>query len=304
MQKKIWKIPNHERNTAKYGASSKCPALTCHPGNKMRSHTNGVHICVSFCISNLRDTVGYCMILPETFFVFFPWNVNCTEQSETTQPQQYLRLPCCCAFGNKSGKYPITTERDIYVAKTWCLPQMPSCNAPFGRRQAMYNFFADFSCLHDNTTATAWHSEEQWGNEPNCVSLDIQSRLSIAMPLAQSTLDTRTQIRTQILWCCLNLVWTLPFTSTDPICLRLRLRVQCVWIGPEVVSACVGPNQTGGRHFVCKSFDVCVCVVWTLPFTTAVSVCWQRIRASNVDRDFVLCETFGQKSKSVFCHLK
>ena len=37
---------------------------------------------------------------------------------------------------------------------------------------------------------------------------------------AQSTLDVRMQILTQILWCCLRAVWTILFTSTGPICLR------------------------------------------------------------------------------------
>ncbi len=37
---------------------------------------------------------------------------------------------------------------------------------------------------------------------------------------SQSTQDARAQIRMQILWCCLRAVWTLPFRSTDPICLR------------------------------------------------------------------------------------
>ena len=39
-------------------------------------------------------------------------------------------------------------------------------------------------------------------------------------PEAQSTQDARAQIRMQTLWCCLRAVWTPPFTSTGPICLR------------------------------------------------------------------------------------
>ncbi len=43
------------------------------------------------------------------------------------------------------------------------------------------------------------------------------------------------QIRMFFLWCCLRAVWTPPFTSTGPICLRRVVRgvLHPVWIGPK-----------------------------------------------------------------------
>ncbi len=62
---------------------------------------------------------------------------------------------------------------------------------------------------------------------------------SLFQSKAQSTQDTgchaRAQIGTLFLWCCLCAVWTPPFTSTGPICLRRIARgvPRPVWIGPK-----------------------------------------------------------------------
>ncbi len=48
------------------------------------------------------------------------------------------------------------------------------------------------------------------------------------------TVNLRTQIGTFFLWCCLRAVWTLPLTTTGPICLHCfeRRIAHPVWIRP------------------------------------------------------------------------
>ncbi len=67
-----------------------------------------------------------------------------------------------------------------------------------------------------------------------------RTKLETLGPNAHRTQDaTGMQIRMFFLWCCLCAVWTPPFTSTGPICLRC-VALRCVarrvprpvWIGP------------------------------------------------------------------------
>ncbi len=82
---------------------------------------------------------------------------------------------------------------------------------------------------------------------------------------AQSTQDARVQIRTQIIWCCLRAVWTPPFTSTGPICLRCACassvdeakrrpaKKKCFWN----VQKCAGPTDCCVSFLSSKGSFVC-----------------------------------------------
>ena len=92
--------------------------------------------------------------------------------------------------------------------------------------------------FRQNKHAAATFSDKstglRWGKIPDFYPVCKTKRNCRLIPTnSHRTRDaTRTHIGTQILWCCLCAVWTLPLRTTGPICLValcVVLRVLCEW---------------------------------------------------------------------------
>ncbi len=93
----------------------------------------------------------------------------------------------------------------------------------------------------DAETCSAHHSKKFWQNGQ---TIQFAGQFAWSKPNSHRTRDaTPTQIGTFFLWCCLRAVWTLPLTTTGPICLRcVALRCVVRRVAPRVLCE-LGPNS-------------------------------------------------------------